>query len=71
MAILKFKSNLKCNGCVNAISPYMNSLNGIKSWKVDLLSKPVILEVEVDTATEQDIIDTVQKAGYKIELINS
>ena len=67
--ILKFKSNLKCDGCVQKITPSMNALKGVISWKVDMTSRPLILEVEAETVTEEEIIKSVEQAGYKIELI--
>ena len=68
--ILKFKTSLKCNNCINAIEPNMKSLKGIKSWNVDLTARPATLEVDSDTATPEEIINAVQEAGYKIELVN-
>jgi len=68
--ILKFKSNLKCEGCVQAITPSVNALKGVISWKVDLTSRPAILEVEADAVTVEEIINAVKQAGYKIELLN-
>jgi copper chaperone CopZ len=68
--LLRFKTNLKCGNCINAIYPDLNSLSGIISWKVDLTSRPSVLEVQTETATEQEIINAVKKAGYKIEPLN-
>ena len=68
--LLKFKTSLKCNNCVNAIEPGMNSLQGVKTWNVDLASRPVTLEVETETTTAEEIINIVTKAGYRIESIS-
>lgn len=40
-------------------------------WKVDTASKDKVLTVTSDGATEQQVIDIVKQAGFKIEAINS
>lgn len=74
MSTLKFKTNLKCAGCMYAIKPYMDNLKGIKSWDVDLESKDKIVEVVTDTATPEEIKEAIEKAigeaGYSAQLIN-
>lgn len=71
MKTLRFKTNLKCNGCVQAIKPGMSSIAGIKSWNVLLDVQDKILEVDIDDDAEQNIvsetISEVSKAGYQIE----
>jgi copper chaperone len=70
MKTLRFKSNLKCNGCVNAIKPGMESINDIKSWRVYLDVNDKIIEVETDGNTDKvanSVQDVVTKAGYQIE----
>lgn len=74
MNTLKFKTNLKCAGCMYAIKPYMDELEGVKSWNVDLDSKDKIVEVVTETATSGEIKEAIEKAigeaGYTAELIN-
>jgi len=69
MKTLKFKTNLKCNGCISAITPAMNNIQGIASWKVDLASPERLLTVECDPEKTDEILDGIRKAGYEIELI--
>jgi copper chaperone CopZ len=74
MQTLRFKTNLKCAGCMYAIKPYMDALEGIKSWDVDLESKDKIVEVTTETATKEEIHkaieDAISVAGYTAELVN-
>ncbi len=74
MNTLKFKTNLKCAGCMNAIKPYMDNLEGIESWDVDLDSSDKIVKVVTNTATADEIKEAIEKAikeaGYSAELIN-
>jgi len=74
MNTLKFKTNLKCAGCMYAIKPYMDNLEGIDSWDVDLDSPDKIVKVVTNTATADEIKEAIEKAikeaGYSAELIN-
>lgn len=69
MSTLKFKTSLKCGGCVSAITPSMDEIEGITSWNAELASLPCILTVEADSDVEQAVIAGVTKAGYSIEKI--
>jgi len=74
MKTLRFKTNLKCAGCMYAIKPYMDEIEGIQSWDVDLKSPNKIVEVETNTADPQDIRKAIEKgisqAGYTVELMS-
>lgn len=68
MKHLSFKTNLKCQGCVDKIAQTLNENPSIKNWKVDLLSPEKILEVE--TSLESDEIQQIiEKKGYKVTKI--
>lgn len=66
----KFKTNINCSGCVAAVKPHLDNAPGITEWSVDTTGKDKILTVKTDGASKEQVMDTVQKAGYKIELIN-
>lgn len=71
MDTLKFKTNINCGGCVAKVAPELNATEGICHWNVDTNNPNKILTVETDSATKETIIDTVKKAGFKIEeLVN-
>ena len=71
MNAIKFKTNLKCDGCINAIKPGMNTIKGIGSWKVFLDDQNKTLEVNFEDSDEKEIINEVKsvvtKSGYDIE----
>ncbi|MFP4023442.1 MAG: heavy-metal-associated domain-containing protein [Thiohalospira sp.] len=68
MNTLKFKTNLKCEGCKNSVRPFLNQIDEINSWDVDLSHDDKILTVEANTLSEKEIVAKVQeafnKAGY-------
>ncbi|QLH47764.1 MAG: heavy-metal-associated domain-containing protein [Bacteroidota bacterium] len=66
---LKFKTNINCSGCVEKVTPFLNDANGICHWDVDTANKDKILSVHSEGITEEDVIQKVQDAGFKIELL--
>jgi len=67
---LKFKTTLKCGGCIAAVTPYLNAMEGIGSWSVDTSVPDKILTVESTGATAGQIIEKLQLAGYRGEIQN-
>lgn len=66
METLRFKTSLKCGGCVKAITPGLESLHSIEKWSVDLEDPDKVLEVEASEDISDQVIDSVKKAGYVI-----
>jgi copper chaperone len=66
METLRFKTSLKCGGCIKAITPGLESLTTIEKWSVDLESPDKVLKVEASDDVSDQVIDSVKKAGYSI-----
>ena len=66
METLKFKTSLKCSGCIKAITPGLNSMKTIEKWSVDLENPDKVLEVEASEDISELVIESVKKAGYLI-----
>ena len=62
-----FKTNINCAGCVAKVTPVLDATNGIETWTVDTTNRDKILSVISNGISKSEIIDTVQKAGFKIE----
>ena len=69
MKTVKYKTNINCGGCINSVTPFLNELDNIDIWKVDIENPDKILHVELEDENEQIVIETVKKAGFKIEKI--
>lgn len=70
METLKFKTNIKCGGCIAAVTPHLNNIPEIDKWEVDTESPDKILTIEPGgDIGEQEVIQTLEKAGYKAERI--
>jgi copper chaperone CopZ len=65
METLRFKTSLKCGGCVKAITPWISNITEIKSWNVDLESPDRILSVESTEDISEIVIENIKKAGYE------
>lgn len=68
---LKFKTNINCMGCVSKVTPELDKLTAIENWEVDIRNKDKVLTVETSSDKESEVIAAVEKAGFKIEKINS
>ena len=69
MEELKFKTNIKCSGCVATTTPYLNEVAGGGNWNVNVAYPSKILTVTTAKEKQNEIIKVVEKAGYKAEAI--
>lgn len=69
METIQFKTNINCTGCVAKVTPKLNETKGIKTWNVDLKNPDRILTVETENIFPKEVIEAVNKAGFKIEEI--
>ena len=69
MEILKFKTNLKCGGCVETVTPFLNGEESIGNWQVDTDSPDKVLTVSGREVDPQRVKNLVQQAGFKADLL--
>lgn len=69
MDTLKFKTNINCGGCIKAVTPHLDKVEGIKRWDVDTVNPDKILTVEADGLDAQGVKGIVEKAGFKAEAL--
>lgn len=69
MSIQRFKTSLKCQGCVDKVTPGLNQLENVFSWKVDLTDPNRLLIVESEEATDRAVITLLESLGYKAERV--
>ena len=68
MKDLKFKTTIKCSGCVDTVTPFLNEVAGTGNWEVDMNSPTKILTVHSDI-DQNKIIKAMEKAGYRAEVV--
>jgi len=65
METLKFKTNIKCGGCIATVTPFLDKLPEISKWEVDTNNPDKVLTVEADDELgAETVIDTLKNAGY-------
>ena len=68
MSTYTFKTNINCGNFIKSVTPFLNELDNVDSWKVDTENPDKILKVELDDEDVQAIVNAVEKAGFKIEV---
>lgn len=63
--IQQFATNINCSSCVRSVTAFLDDLNDVIIWRVDVDDPRKVLTVE-GTASEADIIATVEDAGFDI-----
>lgn len=66
---LQFKTNINCSGCVASVKEPLDTAAGIQEWEVDTANKDKVLTVVSSGISTEQVVDTIQKAGFKIEPI--
>jgi copper chaperone len=68
MSTFQFKTNINCGSCIKSVTPFLNELDNVDTWKVDTENPDKILTVELDDENVSSVVDAVKKAGFNIEL---
>lgn len=66
---MRFKTTIKCSGCVAKATPFLNEAIGAENWNVDYANPEKILTVEGES-DQKKIISAVEKAGFKAVPVN-
>jgi copper chaperone len=66
MKTLRFKTSIKCNGCLISIRPQLNAIKGIEGWEVDLNSPDSILSIRCMEDLTELITQAVERAGHTL-----
>lgn len=56
-----------CSSCIAKVTPVLNEITGENNWKIDIQNSEKILTVNGDRAEENNIINALQKVGYRAE----
>ena len=66
METIKYKTNIKCEGCVAKVTSSLNETVGEGNWQVDITNPSKVLTVpaQVDETT---LKESLKKVGYQAE----
>ena len=67
MKTIELKTNIMCGSCIEKVTPTLNERIGEGNWKVDTLNPKKVLTVTTEELDKSQVIEAVQKAGYKAE----
>lgn len=67
---LRFKTNINCGGCIATVKPHLDLIAGTDGWQVATTDKDKVLTITAGGISPEQVTATVQKAGFKIELLN-
>jgi len=70
MKTIQVKTNINCGSCIANVTPTLNEMIGENNWKVDITNPKKVLSVTTENLNEQDVIEAVEKAGYKAEKLS-
>lgn len=69
MKTLQFKTTIKCTGCLEKVTPFLNEKLTPEEWEVDIFNPSKILTVNSDKMTAEEVEEKVKQAGFQIEKI--
>ncbi|RZM30587.1 MAG: hypothetical protein EOO88_00040 [Pedobacter sp.] len=64
----KFNTNIKCNGCLEKVTPGLDTLLGPNNWEVDLKDPNKVLTVSGDI-NSREVMQTVSELGFNVEKV--
>ncbi len=69
MEILVFKTDISSRSRISAVAPYLQNLQGIIKWNVDLHDADNILRIESEQLASGDIEQVLRNAGCYCEAL--
>lgn len=71
MRILKFNTSISCGGCLEKVTPVLNSLSQVANWEVDLSDPNKVLTVQGSEVTSELISQALIRIGYVATVIDA
>lgn len=69
MKTLRFKTDLKCEECVESVRPEIEKIPDIREWSIDLDSPDSILAVRAIEPDPGKVVRALQRAGYVAQIV--
>ena len=65
----QIKTNMTCQHCIMTVTPFLNAVESIDSWRVDLSHPDKLLFVELDDDNPEPALEAVKNAGFEAQLL--
>lgn len=69
MTTFKFKTNINCGNCIRSVTPFLNELDSVEVWSVDIENPDKILTVESDASDASEVLKAISESGFTAEEI--
>jgi copper chaperone CopZ len=56
---IQFKTNLKCAGCIAALKPHLDAVEGVVHWEADLEAPNKLVNIEVQS---EEVLPAIEHA---------
>ena len=66
---LKYKTNINCGNCIKSVTPFLNLLDNVDSWKVDTDNPDKILKIEIDDEDVAIVEEALINSGFRFERV--
>lgn len=71
METLKFKTTIKCSGCVAKVTPALDETVGTGNWDVDIQVPEKVLTISAERQINPvDVVNALEGAGFKAEKLS-
>lgn len=71
METLKFKTTIKCSGCVATVTPVLDKTVGEHKWEVDIKDPDKVLTIAAEESVDAaGVVKALEGVGYKAERIS-
>ena len=67
MDILIFKTNLNNPELINQVQPFIQNMQGIQRWNIDIQDCDNVLRIEATELSPRSVEAVLQNAGYYCE----
>lgn len=67
MKVLKFKTNINCEGCIAKVTPFLNKEKMIQAWEVDTKTADKVLTVSGADIDGERVAQVLAEAGFMVK----
>ena len=63
---IKYKTNINCENCIRSVTNFLNDVQSIDNWHVDIENPQKVLTVEGTDIDAEEVENAVEEAGFDL-----
>jgi len=63
---IKYKTNINCENCIRSVTNFLNDVQSIDNWHVDIENPQKVLTVEGADIDAEEVENAVEEAGFDL-----